>query len=110
MINYLEEKIGLILWYLTFILLQLVMMFVLDMDTSFLIFSLFLYLILLSIYLIVSYLVKTKRNKKIKRLVDELDEKYLISELIKKPKNLENEAYYYVLKKATKAMNDKIDT
>src|SRR5699024_8821020 len=108
MINYLEEKIGLILWYLTFILLQLVMMLVLDMDTSFLIFSLFLYLILLSIYLIVSYLVKTKRNKKIKRLVDELDEKYLISELIKKPKNLENETYYYALKKATKAMNDKI--
>ena len=108
MINYLEEKIGLILWYLTFALLQLVMMLVLDMDTSFLIFSLFLYLILLSIYLIVSYLWKTKKNKKIKRLVDELDEKYLVSELIKKPKNLENEAYYYVLKKATKAMNDKI--
>ena len=108
MINYLEEKIGLILWYLTFILLQLVIMFVLDMDATFLIFSLFLYLILLSIYLIVSYLWKTKRNKKIKRLVDELDEKYLISELIKKPKNLENEAYYYALKKASKAMNDKI--
>lgn len=108
MINYIEEKIGLILWYLTFILLQLVIMFVLDMDTNFLIFSLFLYLILLSIYLIVSYLLKTKKNKKIKRLVDELDEKYLVSELIKKPKNLENEAYYYVLKKATKAMNDKI--
>lgn len=108
MINYLEEKIGLILWYLTFVLLQLVMMLVLDMDTSFLIFSLFLYLILLSIYLIVSYLWKTKKNKKIKRLVDELDEKYLISELIKKPKNLENEAYYYALKKASKEMNDKI--
>ena len=108
MINYIEEKIGLILWYLTFILLQLVIMFVLDMDTNFLIFSLFLYLILLSIYLIVSYLLETKKNRKIKRLVDELDEKYLVSELIKKPKNLENEAYYYVLKKATKAMNDKI--
>ena len=67
MINYLEEKIGLILWYLTFILLQLVIMFVLDMDTSFLIFSLFLYLILLSIYLIVSYLWKTKKNKKNKK-------------------------------------------
>lgn len=38
MINYLEEKIGLILWYLAFVLLQLVMMFLLDMNTSFLIF------------------------------------------------------------------------
>lgn len=108
MINYLEEKIGLILWYLTFVLLQLVMMFLLDMDTSFLVFSSCLYLILLSIYFIVSYLLISKKNKEIKKLVDELDEKYLVSELIKKPKNLENEAYYYVLKKATKAMNDKI--
>ena len=41
-------------------------------------------------------------------MVDELDEKYLVSELLKKPKNLENEAYYYALRKATKAMNDKI--
>mgnify|MGYP000360305623 CR=1 FL=1 len=41
MINYLEEKIGLILWYLAFVLLQLVMMFLLDMNTSFLIFLCF---------------------------------------------------------------------
>lgn len=40
--------------------------------------------------------------------VDELQEKYLITELLKKPKNLENQAYYYALLKATKAMNDKI--
>lgn len=108
MINYLEEKIGLILWYLAFVLLQLVMMFLLDMNTSFLIFSLFLYLMLIGAYLTVSYYYKNKKNKEIKNLVDELDEKYLVTELIKKPKNLENEAYYYALKKATKAMNDKI--
>lgn len=108
MINYLEEKIGLILWYLAFVLLQLVMMFLLDMNTSFLIFSLFLYLMLIGAYLTVSYYYKNKKNKEIKNLVDELDEKHLVTELIKKPKNLENEAYYYALKKATKAMNDKI--
>ena len=108
MINYLEEKIGLILWYLAFVLLQLVMMFLLDMNTSFLIFSLFLYLILIWAYLIISYYYENKKNKEIKNLVDELDEKYLVSALLKKPKNLENEGYYYALKKATKAMNDKI--
>lgn len=108
MINYIEEKIALILWYLAFVLLQLIIMFLLNMDTSFLTLSLFLYLTLLFIYLIISYLLIKEKNQKIKNIVDELDEKYLISELIKKPKNLENEAYYYALKKASKAMNDKI--
>ena len=108
MINYIEEKIALILWYLAFVLLQLIIMFLLNMDTSFLTLSLVLYLTLLFIYLLISYLLIKKKNQKIKNIVDELDEKYLISELIKKPKNLENEAYYYALKKASKAMNDKI--
>ena len=108
MINYIEEKIALILWYLAFVLLQLIIIFLLNMDTSFLTLSLVLYLTLLFIYLIISYLLIKKKNQKIKNIVDELDEKYLISELIKKPKNLENEAYYYALKKASKAMNDKI--
>ena len=108
MIDYIEEKIGLILWYSIFILLQLVIMFLLDMDTSFLALSFILYVVLLFIYLLTSYFLQKKKNRKIKNIVDELDEKYLVSELITKPKNLENEAYYYALKKATKAMNNKL--
>lgn len=108
MLEYIEEKIWLILWYTTFVLLGLVTMFLLDMDTTFLIFSFILYCILLIIYIIVSYHFSKKKNKEIKKIVDELEEKYLASELLKKPKNIENEAYYYVLKKATKSMNDKI--
>ena len=108
MINYIEEKIWLILWYVAFVLLGLVTMFLLDMDTTFLIFSFILYCILLIVYIIVSYHFSKKKNKEIKKIVDELEEKYLVSELLKKPKNLENEGYYYALKKATKAMNDKI--
>lgn len=108
MIEYIEEKIGLILWYSAFVLLQLVVMFLLDMDASFLLFSFILYFLLLIIYLGINYCFLKKKNKKMKDLVDNLEEKYLVSELIKKPKNLENEAYYYALKKASKAMNDKI--
>lgn len=108
MLEYIEEKIWLILWYTAFLLLGLVIMFLLDMDTTFLIFSIILYSILLIIYLTISYYWKKKKNKEIKRIVDELEEKYLVSELLKKPKNLENEAYYYALKKAAKSMNDKI--
>lgn len=108
MIEYIEEKIWLILWYTTFIFIQILFMFFLDMDSSFLLFSLIIYLVLLIIYLIGSYYYTKRKTEKIKNLVDELDEKYLIAELIKQPRNLENQGYYYALKKATKAMNDKI--
>ena len=91
MINYIEEKIGLVLWYLAFVLLQLIIMFLLDMDTSFLTLSVLIYLILLSIYLIISYLLVKKKNQSIKNMVDELDEKYLVSELLKKPKKYQKE-------------------
>ena len=35
-------------------------------------------------------------------------ERYLIKEVIDKPKNLENRAYYYALDMACKALNDKL--
>ena len=108
MIDYIEEKIWLILWYITFILTTLAIMFLLGIDITFLIFYFILYCILLVVYIIVSYCFIKKKNKEIKNIVDELEEKYLVAELLKKPKNLENEAYYYALKKSTKAMNDKI--
>ena len=41
-------------------------------------------------------------------IVDKLDEKYLIAEILKKPRNFKNKAYYYALKKSCKSMNDKI--
>ena len=63
MINYIEEKIWLILWYVAFVLLGLVTMFLLDMDTTFLIFSFILYCILLIVYIIVSYHFSKKKNK-----------------------------------------------
>lgn len=108
MIDYIEEKIWLILWYITCILTTLAIMFLLGIDITFLIFYFVLYCILLVVYIIVSHCFIKKKNKEIKNIVDELEEKYLVTELLKKPKNLENEAYYYALKKSTKAMNDKI--
>ena len=41
-------------------------------------------------------------------MTDNLQEAYYISEILQKPKDLENQAYYYALKRACKAMNDKI--
>ena len=108
MINYIEEKIWLVLWYMIFILLQLILMFLIDMDTDFIILSTILYIVLLITYLALSYINIKRKNKKIIDMIDHLEEKYLAVEMIKKPKRLENEAYYYDLKKSSKAMNDKL--
>ena len=41
-------------------------------------------------------------------LVDGLEETYYIADVLPKPKEFQNEAYYYALKKACKSMNDEI--
>ena len=41
-------------------------------------------------------------------LADSSEESYYISEILPKPKEIQNKAYYYALKKACKSMNDKI--
>lgn len=59
-------------------------------------------------YVITSYLFQKKEYENIVSIVDKLDEKYFISEILKRPNNLKNMGYYYALKKSCKSMNDKI--
>lgn len=42
-------------------------------------------------------------------LTDSLEEAWYASEVLPKPKDLENEAYYYALKKACKTMSERLD-
>lgn len=107
-LEYLEEKVWLILWYATFIILQFLFLLFLKVDISFLVLIVIIYLLLLIVYLVLSYQTTKKKVIAMKKTVDELEEKYLIAEIIKKPKSLENEGYYYALKKACKSMNDKL--
>lgn len=108
MMQYIEEKIWLILLYFTFIFVQFIFSFLLGLDL-FLMFTLFICsMILLIIYLVFDYKKIKKQNKKIEELVDNLEEKYLVSEVIKRPKRIEDKGYYYALKKSSKAMNDEI--
>lgn len=108
MMRYFEEKIGLITFYFLFIFMQFFFGYMIGLKIMTIIPMFILSLLLLFGYLLFDYCKINKRNQEITFLVDNLEEKYLISEVIKKPKRLENIAYYYALKKATKAMNDKI--
>ena len=68
---------------------------------------LFYVFLIIMISLLVLLILKKKYNQ-IVDLVDSLDEKYFISEIIPRSLNLENKAYIYALKKACKSMNDKV--
>lgn len=108
MIKYFEEKIWPILFYILFIFIQLVFSYLLGFEMSVILLLFLLSVLLLIIYLSIDYRNVKKQSLKIKLLTDNLEEKYLIAEVLKKPKDIKGEAYYYALKKASKSMNDEI--
>ena len=107
-LEYLEEKIFFIIISLVFTLLLSIYLLLIGIDSSVVILLAILIIVFIFISLLISYILIKKRYRKIVNLVDSLDEKYLIKEVIDKPKNLENRAYYYALDKACKALNDKL--
>ena len=107
-LEYLEEKIFFIIASLIFTILLSIYLLLIEINYSIVILLAVLIILFISISLLISYFLVKKKYKKIINLVDSLDEKYLIKEVIDKPKNLENRAYYYALDKACKALNDKL--
>ena len=107
-VEYLEEKIFFIIISLIFTLFLSIYLLLIGINASLIILLAILIIAFIFISLLVSYLLIKKKYEKIVNLVDSLDEKYLIKEVIDKPKNLENKAYYYALDKACKALNDKL--
>ena len=107
-LEYLEEKIFFIIVSLIFTLLLSIYLLLIGIDVRIIILFAILIIFFIFISILISYLLIKKRYRKIVNLVDSLDEKYLVKEVIDKPKNLENRAYYYALDKACKALNDKL--
>ena len=107
-LEYIEEKIFFIIISLIFTLFLSIYLLLIGVNVGMIILLAILIIVFIFISLLVSYILIKKRYVKIVNLVDSLDEKYLIKEVIDKPKNLENRAYYYALDKACKALNDKL--
>lgn len=106
--EFLESKITNILYHCTFFLILYIFFRLCKIPLN-IIFLIMIAIIFSYIFTLwIEYFCLKRKAQKIINQVDELQEKYLITELLKKPKNLENQAYYYALLKATKAMNDKI--
>lgn len=107
-ITFLEEKILYILFQLFFLVLVSFLLFLSGVDSLYIFLMIFIYAVFQMGFLWLSYRNKCRKNQRIVEMTDNLQEAYYISEILQKPKDLENQAYYYALKRACKAMNDKI--
>ncbi len=107
-ITFLEEKIFFILFQIILISIVAGILYIVHIPVYYIVVASLLLMLAVMLYLFFDYLYHIRNYKRIVTLVDNLEEKYLISEILNKPIGLENQAYYYVLKQSCKAMNDKI--
>lgn len=105
---FLEEKISELLFQFFFLSVIVFLLVFYDVDSSFIILSAVLFLSAQIAFLLFSFQKKRKASQHIIDLVDELQESYYIADILPKPNELQNKAYYYALKKACKSMNDEI--
>lgn len=108
MMEFIEEKIDLIVFLVFYLLIILLLLGILSVPLLVILIFGLVYFMFMIIYFTINYWRLKKSKDNIVDKVDCLEEKYLISEIIKEPKNMESQGYYYALKKACKAMNDKI--
>lgn len=57
----------------------------------------------------IRYRRQIRKREQIMDLIDSLDETWYAAEILPKPKDLDSEAYYYAMKRACKAMNERLD-
>lgn len=67
------------------------------------------WILVLSVFLIYEYKKRKVFFNEVLRSINNLDKKYLISEIIEEPPYIEASLYYYLLKKASKSMRDEIN-
>ena len=105
---FLEEKITEILFQLFFLTLVAFLLIFYGVDTLFVVLLVILFIGIQGLFHWCLYRKKRKTSQHIIDLVDGLEETYYIADILPKPKEFQNEAYYYALKKACKSMNDEI--
>ena len=106
--TFLEEKITEILFQLFFLALVAFLLLFYGVDMMFTVLMAILFLSIQAFFQWYLYRKKLKISQRIIELTDGLEETYYIADILPKPKEFQNEAYYYALKKACKSMNDEI--
>ena len=100
-LTFLEGKISELLFQIFFLSGIVFLLIFYDVDSSFIILSAVLFLSA-QISFLWFHFKETKDSQRIINLADELQESYYISDILPKPGDLQNKAYYYALKKRAK--------
>ena len=106
--TFLEEKITEILFQLFFLAVVAFLLIFYGVDTLFVVSLVILFISIQGLFQWCLYRKKRNASQHIIDLVDGLEETYYIADVLPKPKEFQNKAYCYALKKACKSMNDEI--
>lgn len=106
--RYIKDKINFILAYIIYIIIIISYTNAMGVDKNVILVISIMPTIFFIVGFITSYIIKNRYIKNIENTMEGLQEKYLISEIIKKPRREENLAYYKILKKANKSMIDNV--
>lgn len=106
--QYIKDKINYILGFIVYSIIIIAYANAIEVDRNFIIVLTVISFAFCGVGLLVNYWKKNRYIKNIENIMDGLEEKYLISEIIKKPREQENLAYYNILKRANKSMLENV--
>ena len=107
--KYVKDKINYILVFIVYCLIILLYLNAMQVNNNVTIFMLLISSVLFIVTFIITFIRKNKYIKGINNILDNLNEKYLISEVIDKPKREENLAYYRILARSNKSMLENVN-
>ena len=106
--SYIKDQINSILAFLIFCIIIFAYTNALQIDKN----VIFILLTISSLFFVTGFFMAFQRKKKylqeIEAILENLPEKHLLSEVMKKPKNSEDLAYYKILKRANKSMLENV--
>ncbi|WP_029452597.1 sensor histidine kinase [Clostridium algidicarnis] len=108
LMDFIKERILFIIISLSILIFSSILLAALRVDSYAIFFIFILNFIGVSIFHVYDYFNKRKYYNELISNLDRLDKKYLISEVIDDGNFLDSKILYYVIKEATKAMNDEI--
>lgn len=108
--KYIKDKIYYILAFIIYIILISIYLKAMETEIPAIIIVIAISTIFFCAGFVISYIKSNKYLKDIDKMMDNLTEKYLITEVMPKPNRAERFAYYRILKKANKSMLENIST
>ena len=107
--DYLKSNIGIISLNIIGVITLSIFLLSIGNESKVVTIIVLLWIIVLLTYFIIAYKKRKNHFELIERCLENIDKKYLISEVLEVPPFFEAEPYYYLLKKSSKSMREEIN-